>query len=167
MDTEQVFHAQGLGAAPELDCLLHGVDVAKHLGCPIVALATLRACVCRPRQPLVADLDPFDPGRGRALGAQQIARQNEGSFAYGLGASYYSENTIKDGRVVEGNFDTYEVARMEDIPKIESHVMASGGFWGGVGEPTIAVCTPAVLNAYFAATGKRIRSLPLSQHGIV
>ncbi len=111
---------------------------------------------------IVSVIDP-----GYAVNPEQIKRQNEGSFAYGLGASYYGANTIKDGRVVEGNFDTYQVARMEDIPVIESHVVPSGGFWGGVGEPTIAVCTPAVLNAYFAATGKRIRSLPLSQHGIV
>jgi isoquinoline 1-oxidoreductase beta subunit len=111
---------------------------------------------------IVGVIDP-----GYAVNPEQIARQMEGSFAYGLGASYYGQNTIKDGRVVEGNFDTYPVARMEDIPKIETHVVASGGFWGGVGEPTIAVCTPAVLNAYFAATGKRIRTLPLAQHGIV
>ena len=104
---------------------------------------------------------------GYAVNPEQVARQMEGSFAFGLGASYFGRNTVKDGRIVEANFDTYEVARMADVPKIEAHVLASGGFWGGVGEPTIAVCTPAVLNAYFAATGKRLRTLPLSQHGVV
>jgi len=111
---------------------------------------------------IVAVTDP-----GYAVNPDQIDAQVAGSFAYGLGASYYGENTVKAGRVVEGNFDSYPVARMVDIPKIETHVVASGGFWGGVGEPTIAVCTPAVLNAYFAATGKRIRTLPLSHHKIV
>ena len=60
------------------------------------------------------------------------------------------------------NFDTYQVMRMDQMPKVETIVMPSGGFWGGVGEPTIAVAAPAVLNAIFAATGKRIRSVPLA-----
>jgi len=68
------------------------------------------------------------------------------------------------GCVVEGNFDTYEVVRMEDTPKVDTVMVPSGGFWGGVGEPTIAVATPAAVDAVFAATGKRIRSLPLGQH---
>ncbi len=68
--------------------------------------------------------------------------------------------------MVEGNFDSYEVARMEDMPKVETVLMPSGGFWGGVGEPTIAVAAPAVLNAIFAATGKRIRSLPMKDHDL-
>jgi len=105
---------------------------------------------------------------GYAVNPEQIARQVEGSFVYGLSALFTSENTIKDGRVVEGNFDDYEVLRMEDMPtKVETHIVASGGFWGGVGEPTIAVAAPAVLNAIFAATGKRIRTLPLKHHKLV
>ena len=98
---------------------------------------------------------------GYAVNPAQIAAQVEGSFGYGLSATLYSECTIEGGRVAEGNFDTYEVARLADMPKVETVVVPSGGFWGGVGEPTIAVCAPAVLNAIFAATGKRIRSLPL------
>ena len=90
----------------------------------------------------------------------------EGSFVYGLSALLYSENTVKDGRIVEGNFDTYEVMRMDEMPKVESVIVPSGGFWGGVGEPTIAVAAPAVLNAIFAATGKRIRTLPLKHHDL-
>jgi isoquinoline 1-oxidoreductase subunit beta len=112
---------------------------------------------------IVAVTDP-----GYAVNPDQIDAQVAGSFAYGLGAALYGENTIKDGRVVESNFDSYEVARMEDMPlKVETHIAASGGFWGGVGEPTIAVCTPAVLNAVFAATGKRIRSLPLKNQKLI
>ena len=102
-----------------------------------------------------------------AVNPDQIDAQVAGSFAYGLGAALYGENTIKDGRVVESNFDSYEVARMEDMPQVDTYIAASGGFWGGVGEPTIAVCTPAVLNAIFAATGKRIRSLPLKHQKLV
>jgi isoquinoline 1-oxidoreductase beta subunit len=73
---------------------------------------------------------------------------------------------VKDGRIVEGNFDTYEVMRMDEMPKVETVLVPSGGFWGGVGEPTIAVAAPAVLNAIFAATGKRIRTMPLKHHDL-
>lgn len=103
---------------------------------------------------------------GVAVNPDQIAAQVEGSFVYGLSALLYSENTIEKGRVVEGNFDTYEVMRIDDMPKVETVIVPSGGFWGGVGEPTIAVAAPAVLNAIFAATGKRIRSLPLKHHDL-
>ncbi|HEY0420549.1 MAG TPA: molybdopterin cofactor-binding domain-containing protein, partial [Acetobacteraceae bacterium] len=110
---------------------------------------------------IVAATDP-----GHAVNPDQIAAQVEGSFVYGLSALLYSEITIDKGRVAEGNFDSYEVMRMEDMPKVETVLMPSGGFWGGVGEPTIAVAAPAVLNAIFAATGKRIRSLPLKHHDL-
>jgi isoquinoline 1-oxidoreductase beta subunit len=105
---------------------------------------------------IVAATDP-----GHAVNPMQIAHQIEGSFAYGLSACLYGECTVKDGRMVQQNFDTYPVMRMADMPAVESIVMPSGGFWGGVGEPTIAVAAPAVLNAVFAATGKRVRTLPL------
>jgi isoquinoline 1-oxidoreductase beta subunit len=103
---------------------------------------------------------------GVAVNPDQIAAQVEGSFVYGLSALLYSENTIQKGRVVEGNFDTYEVMRIDDMPRVETVIVPSGGFWGGVGEPTIAVAAPAVLNAIFAATGKRVRSLPLKHHDL-
>lgn len=105
---------------------------------------------------IVAATDP-----GHAVNPAQIARQVEGSFVYGLSASLYGEITIKDGRVEQENFDTYEVMRLEAMPAVETVLVPSGGFWGGVGEPTIAVAAPAVLNAIFAATGKRIRNLPI------
>ena len=103
---------------------------------------------------------------GHAVNPQQIEAQIEGSFVYGLGAALLSECTVKDGRIVQTNFDTYPSLRMSQMPKVESIVMPSGGFWGGVGEPTIAVAAPAVLNAIFAATGKRIRDLPLKHHDL-
>ncbi len=64
------------------------------------------------------------------------------------------------------NFDTYNVLRMAEMPKVETIIMPSGGFWGGVGEPTIAVAAPAVLNAIYAATGKRIRKIPLANQDL-
>jgi isoquinoline 1-oxidoreductase subunit beta len=103
---------------------------------------------------------------GHAVNPQQIEAQVEGSFVYGLSAALYGECTVKDGRIEQRNFDTYRPLRMDEMPKVETIVMPSGGFWGGVGEPTIAVAAPAVLNAIFAATGKRIRDLPLKQQSL-
>ena len=104
---------------------------------------------------------------GYAVNPQQVAMQTEGSVSFGLGAMLYQECTVKDGRMVQENLDTYPMMLMEDYPKVEAIVMPSGGFWGGVGEPTISVAAPAVLNAVFAATGKRIRALPLKNTKLV
>jgi isoquinoline 1-oxidoreductase beta subunit len=103
---------------------------------------------------------------GVAVNPQQIAMQVEGSFAYGLSALLYGECTVKDGAIEQTNFDRYDVLRLAQMPKVETIVMPSGGFWGGVGEPTIMVAAPAVLNAIFAATGKRIRSVPLKDQDL-
>ena len=98
---------------------------------------------------------------GNAVNPKQIAMQVEGSFVYGLGAMLYQECTVKDGAIQESNFHSYQCLKISEMPKVESIVMPSGDFWGGVGEPTIAVAAPAVLNAIFNATGKRIRNLPI------
>jgi len=103
---------------------------------------------------------------GHAVNPQQIEAQVEGSFAYGLSAMLYGECTVKDGRIEQTNFDTYRILRMDEMPAVETIVMPSGDFWGGVGEPTIAVAAPAVLNAIFAATGKRIRDLPVKNQSL-
>ena len=105
-----------------------------------------------------------DPGH--AVNPAQIERQIAGSFVYGLSAVFMEECTVKDGRIEQTNFHSYDSMRIAQMPKVESIVMPSGGFWGGVGEPTICVAAPAVLNAYANATGKRIRSFPLKNHGI-
>jgi isoquinoline 1-oxidoreductase beta subunit len=110
---------------------------------------------------IVAATDP-----GYALNPQQIEAQVEGSFVYGLSAALYGECTLKDGRIEQDNFSTYPVMKMDEMPAVETVLVPSGGFWGGVGEPTIAVAAPAVLNAIFAATGKRIRDLPLKNHSL-
>ncbi len=103
---------------------------------------------------------------GYAVNPAQIERQIAGSFVYGLAAVFDQECTVKDGRIEQTNFDTYNSMRIAQMPKVESIVMPSGGFWGGVGEPTICVAAPAVLNALFRATGKRFRNFPLKNHGI-
>src|SRR3981081_2069183 len=105
-----------------------------------------------------------DPGY--AVNPSQIDRQVAGSFVYGLTGLFYGGCTVKDGRIEQSNLDTYNSMRMSEIPKVESIIMPSGGFWGGGGEPPICVAAPAVLNAFFSATGKRIRSFPLKNHGI-
>jgi isoquinoline 1-oxidoreductase subunit beta len=110
---------------------------------------------------IVAATDP-----GYAVNPAQIERQIAGSFVYGLSGLFYGGCTVKDGRIEQANFDTYDSMRINEMPKVESILMPSGGFWGGVGEPTICVAAPAVLNAYFAATGKRIRSVPLRDQNI-
>lgn len=98
---------------------------------------------------------------GHAVNPGQIEAQTDGSFVYGLSALLYGECTVKEGRIEQENFDSYNVIRMDEMPAVETIVMPSGGFWGGIGEPTISVAAPAVLNAIFGATGKRIRSFPL------
>jgi isoquinoline 1-oxidoreductase subunit beta len=98
---------------------------------------------------------------GHVVNPDQVDAQLVGSVAYGLSATMYEEITIKDGAVVEQNLDTYEIMRLADFPKVETVVVPSGGFWGGVGEPTIMVAGPAVLNAVAAAIGKPVRSLPM------
>src|SRR3954453_12327946 len=107
-----------------------------------------------------------DPGY--AVNPAQIERQVAGSFVYGLSALFFQECTVKDGRIEQTNFDTYNSMRIAEMPVVESIVMPAGGSepWGGVGEPTICVAAPAVLNAFSKATGQRVRSFPLKNHNI-
>jgi isoquinoline 1-oxidoreductase beta subunit len=104
---------------------------------------------------------------GHAVNPDQIAAQIEGSVAYGLTATLYGECKVKDGRMVDLNFDSYEIMRLAEMPQVETVLVPTGDFWGGVGEPTIAVVAPAVLNAIHAATGKPVRSLPLKNVKLV
>ncbi|HSB68513.1 MAG TPA: molybdopterin cofactor-binding domain-containing protein [Candidatus Methylomirabilis sp.] len=104
---------------------------------------------------------------GHAVNPDQIAAQVEGSVAYGLSATFYGECTVEKGRISELNFDTYEILRLHEMPKVETVIVPSFDFWGGVGEPTICVVAPAVLNAIHAATGKPVRSLPLKNLKLV
>jgi isoquinoline 1-oxidoreductase beta subunit len=111
---------------------------------------------------IVAATDP-----GYAVNPAQIERQVAGSFVYGLSALFFQECTVKDGRIEQTNFHQYNSMRIAQMPKVETILMPTGGtVWGGIGEPTICVAAPAVLNAFYRATGKRIRSVPLKNHGI-
>ncbi|MEM9623380.1 MAG: molybdopterin cofactor-binding domain-containing protein, partial [Pseudomonadota bacterium] len=110
---------------------------------------------------IVAATDP-----GYCVNPQQTEMQVEGSFVYGLSALLYGECTVTDGKIDQENFHTYPSLRIAQMPEVETIVMPSGGFWGGVGEPTIAVAAPAVLNAIFAATGKRLRNVPIKHSDV-
>ena len=98
---------------------------------------------------------------GHVVNPAQIERQVAGSFVYGLSAALYGQITVKDGVVEQTNFDSYNVMRIDEMPQVETVLVPTHDFWGGVGEPTIAVAAPAVLNAIAKATGKRVRNLPL------
>jgi isoquinoline 1-oxidoreductase subunit beta len=102
---------------------------------------------------------------GHAVNPDQIAAQVEGSVAYGFD-TLQSQCNVANGRMVDTNFDRYPVARLRQLPRIETVIAPTFDFWGGVGEPTICVVAPAILNAIFAATGKPVRNLPLKNHGL-
>ena len=104
---------------------------------------------------------------GHAVNPSQIAAQVQGSVAFGLTATLYGEMPVENGRMTNLNFDTYEIMRLAEMPKVETVIVPTYDFWGGVGEPTICVVAPAVLNAIFAATGKPVRSLPLKNVKLV
>ena len=104
---------------------------------------------------------------GHAVNPQTIAAQVEGSVALGLSAALFGEITIDKGRVVQSNFHDYRPVRLAEMPKVETVLVPTYDFWGGVGEPTICVVTPSVLNAIHAATGKPVRSLPLAGQKLV
>jgi isoquinoline 1-oxidoreductase beta subunit len=111
---------------------------------------------------IVAATDP-----GYAVNPAQIERQVSGSFVYGLSGLFMQECTVKDGRIEQENFHTYPSMKIAQMPKVETIIIEGGGtVWGGIGEPTICVAAPAVLNALYKATGKRIRDVPLKNHGI-
>ena len=111
---------------------------------------------------IVAATDP-----GYVVNPAQVARQVSGSFVYGLSALFEEEITIEKGAVVQKNFDTFNSIRLYQMPQVETIIIQGGGKdWGGVGEPTIAVAAPAVINAFYRATGKRLRTVPLKNSGI-
>jgi isoquinoline 1-oxidoreductase subunit beta len=104
---------------------------------------------------------------GHTVNPGQIEAQAQGSVAYGLTAALYGEMPVEQGRMTALNFDTYQIMRLAEMPKVEVVLVPTYDFWGGVGEPTICVVTPSVMNAIYAATGKPVRSLPLKNVKLV
>jgi isoquinoline 1-oxidoreductase beta subunit len=102
---------------------------------------------------------------GVAVNPDQVRAQMEGGIGFGLGAILKSELTLDKGRVVQGNFDGYDVLRLNEMPSVEVHLVKSSAPPTGVGEPGVPPIGPAVANAYFQATGKRVRVLPFSSSG--
>ncbi len=104
---------------------------------------------------------------GHIANPDQIAAQVEGSVVYGLSATLFGECPVANGRMTSLNFDTYRMLRLAEMPKVETVTVPTYDFWGGVGEPTICVVAPAVINAIFTATGKPVRSLPVKNVKLV
>jgi isoquinoline 1-oxidoreductase beta subunit len=102
---------------------------------------------------------------GHVVNPDNLVAQMQGSAVFMLTAMFWGEITIKDGRVEQSNFHDHRMMRLREMPKVEVVMAPSGGFWGGVGEPGQASIAPAICNAIFAATGKRVRSLPLKNEG--
>jgi isoquinoline 1-oxidoreductase beta subunit len=110
---------------------------------------------------VVVAMDP-----GHIVHPDAVVAQIESGVVWALGMAMHEEITIEQGRVVQGNFTDYPVLRLREMPpKVEAVLVPTGGFWGGVGEPPLAAVAPALLNALFAATGERIRAMPLRHFG--
>lgn len=103
---------------------------------------------------------------GQIVNPSIIEAQMESGIIFGLTAAFFGEITLQDGAVLESNFHDYPMLRMAQTPLIETHIMPSVEAPGGVGEPGTPPAAPALLNAIFAATGKRYRRLPLAAAGI-
>jgi isoquinoline 1-oxidoreductase subunit beta len=110
---------------------------------------------------IVCAIDP-----GHVVNPDTIQAQVESGIVYGLTAALYGEITIEHGRVSQGNFDSYRMLRVHEMPTVEVVLVPSGGFWGGVGEPGLPPLAPALCNAIFAATGTRIHALPLTHYDL-
>lgn len=103
---------------------------------------------------------------GRIVNPDTIEAQMESGITFGLSAALHGAITLRNGRVEQGNFDDYPPVRMAEMPKVEVHIVLSGEDPGGIGEPGVPPIAPAVTNALFAASGIRMRSLPLTPEAV-
>ncbi len=103
---------------------------------------------------------------GHVVNPDNCRAQAESNVVFGLGSILYQENNVENGRIVESNFHDFRLPKIDEMPKVETVLVPTGGFWGGHGEPAILPLAPAVCNAIFAATGRRVRSLPLKHHDL-
>ena len=103
---------------------------------------------------------------GQTVNPMTIRAQMQGAIVYGIGATLKSEITVKNGYINESNYDDYKVLRMDEMPQIDVHIIKNMEDPGGVGEPGLPPIAPAITNAVFAATGKRIRKLPITPNDI-
>lgn len=110
---------------------------------------------------VVCAVDP-----GYVVNPDTIEAQVESAITYGLTATLFGDINISNGRVQQGNFNDYPMLTLRRMPVVETHIVPSGGFWGGIGEPPLPPVAPALCNALYAATGKPINTLPLSTHGL-
>jgi isoquinoline 1-oxidoreductase subunit beta len=110
---------------------------------------------------VVCAVDP-----GFAVNPDGLVAQMESGIVFGLTAALYGEISIADGAVVQSNFNDYKMVRIDETPRIETHIVNSGAPFGGAGEPGTPAIAPALANAIYAATGTRIRELPLSKHDL-
>jgi isoquinoline 1-oxidoreductase beta subunit len=138
-----------------------GIAVTEAFGSYVAAVAELSVAARKvDLRRLVLALDC-----GHVVNPDNVVAQMQGSAAFMLGALFWGEITVKEGRVEQSNFHDHRVLKLSEMPQVEVVLVPSGGFWGGVGEPATAVVAPAVCNAIFPATGERIRTLPLKNLG--
>lgn len=144
----------------------HGLGIAAHRSFLTYVAEVVEVSVSKdgtvsiPRVVMAVDA-------GRVVNPDRVRAQMEGAVIYGMSAACYGEITAKEGRIQQSNFDTYEVARINNSPRtIEVHLVDSDAPPGGVGEPGVPPFAPALCNAIHATTGKRIRSLPIRNHDL-
>jgi isoquinoline 1-oxidoreductase beta subunit len=141
-----------------------GIGITECFGSVVGCVAEI---TINPQGGIKVDRVVYSIDCGHSVNPLTIAEQLEGGTIFGLTAALYGKISIKNGAVEQGNFDSYQMVRLAQAPKIEVHIANTGGKkWGGVGEPGTAPIAPAVANAIFAVTGRRIRSLPIMDHDL-
>ncbi|MFL6580570.1 MAG: molybdopterin cofactor-binding domain-containing protein [Burkholderiales bacterium] len=135
------------------------VDSYGSFSAAVVEIAVTNASIIEVKRIVVA-IDS-----GYVVHPDAVIAQIQSGVIWGLSSAMHEEITINEGRVVQSNFSDYRVLTLAETPKIDCVLVPTGGFWGGVGEPPIGAVIPALGNAIFAATGKRVRSLPFKNHG--